>query len=57
MSIAVGSVLRGMLFQTSPGDPTLIASVALMLGAVALAATAIPAIRVARMDAGNALRD
>ena len=48
--------LRSLLFETPPGDPLTLATVAAVLAAVALAACAIPAIRASRLDPQAALR-
>ena len=47
--IAAG-VLRALLFQTDPRDPWLFATAALLLGAIALVATYLPARRAAALD-------
>jgi ABC-type lipoprotein release transport system permease subunit len=62
--IATGSVLayvlakslRGMLFGVAPTDPLVFALAALVLLITAAAATAIPAMRAARLDPIAALR-
>jgi putative ABC transport system permease protein len=64
VGIAIGSViafgtaqlLRGMLFAVSPADPLVFLGVATALLMTAAAATAIPALRAARMDPVTALR-
>jgi ABC-type antimicrobial peptide transport system permease subunit len=45
-----------MLFGVTPGDPVTYVTVVVLLGAVALAAAAIPAQRAARVDPAIALR-
>ncbi len=62
--IAIGSVgalgfvrsLRSMLFDVSPSDPAIFSGVALLLFAVAVTASYIPAVRAARKDPLGALR-
>ena len=48
--------LRSLLFEIPPSDPVTIVSVSGLLGAVALAACTIPAIRASRLDPQVALR-
>ncbi len=55
-AFALTRLLRGFLFEIGPGDPLTHASVALLLGAVALAACVIPARRASRVDPMRALR-
>jgi putative ABC transport system permease protein len=55
-SIALGRFVAGFLFEVRPSDPTMLATVALMLAAVALLACWIPARRAARLDPLAALR-
>jgi predicted permease len=56
LTILSGSLLSGMLFQTSARDPVLIGATAILLGIIALTASAIPALRAARLDPTRALR-
>ena len=58
---AVGAVWAGrsieaLLFKVSPRDPLVFATVALVLVAVSLIASALPALRAARLDPTSALR-
>jgi putative ABC transport system permease protein len=55
-SLAAARVLRSLLFQVAPGDPVSVAAAGAVLCAVALAASAIPARRAARVDPNVALR-
>jgi ABC-type antimicrobial peptide transport system permease subunit len=55
-AFALTRLLRGFLFEIGPGDPVTHVAVALLLGAVALAACAVPARRAARLDPIAALR-
>jgi putative ABC transport system permease protein len=56
-AFAAGRVLASLLYQVSPRDPALLASAAALLGAVALAASFLPARRAAGMNPLDALRD
>lgn len=56
VAIAIGRLLRGLLFGVSVADPLTMASVAAVLLAVAGAACYVPAVRVTRADPLNALR-
>jgi predicted permease len=56
VAVALSRALRSLLFEVPPGDPVTVVSVAVLLGAVALAACAIPAIRASRLDPQAALR-
>ncbi|HTJ23194.1 MAG TPA: ABC transporter permease [Gemmatimonadaceae bacterium] len=49
-------VLRALLFQTTPSDPTTFLVVPIVLGLVALAASAVPASRAARTDPAIVIR-
>ena len=55
ISAALTRVLSSQLFGVSPGDPITFAAVAVALGAVALAASLIPAERAASLDPTKAL--
>jgi putative ABC transport system permease protein len=54
--LALGHVLRPLVYGISPRDPLTIALVSLGLGGVALLATLLPAWRASRIDAMEALR-
>ena len=54
--VGVGFTMGSMLFGTSPADPATLSAVSLMLVAVALLATALPAWRASRIDPMVALR-
>jgi ABC-type antimicrobial peptide transport system permease subunit len=53
---AGGGVLRGMLFGIGPGDPATYAAVTLLILSVALIACLVPALRAARADPMEILR-
>ena len=55
-ALAVGRILRGLLFEVTPADPLTLASVAVVLLGVAAVACYIPAFRVTRADPLAALR-
>ena len=55
-ALALAQFLRSLLFGISPSDPLTLAAVVLLLSAVALLATWIPARRAARVDPVVALR-
>ncbi|HKV49699.1 MAG TPA: ABC transporter permease [Gemmatimonadaceae bacterium] len=56
LSIAATRILRSLLFGVAPGDPTVLALVALLLAAVALLACWLPARRAAAVDPLIAIR-
>jgi ABC-type antimicrobial peptide transport system permease subunit len=55
-ALAVTGFLRKLLFGVSPFDPLSFAVVSLLLSAIALAASYLPALRAARVDPVEALR-
>jgi putative ABC transport system permease protein len=56
-ALAAGRVLASLLYQVNPRDPELLAAAALLLAAVGLAASLVPARRAMRMDPLQALRE
>ncbi len=56
-ALALTRLVRGQLFGITPSDPTTFATVTLLLGAVALAASFLPARQATRVDPLIALRD
>lgn len=56
-AFGVGRLLRSMLFGISPADPVTFIAVPLALGAMALAASYIPAFRATKVDPIQALRN
>ena len=56
MAVALGQFLRGMLFGVTPTDPVALIAVPAVMLITAAAATAIPALRAARVDPIHALR-
>jgi len=55
-AVAASRLITGMLFEVRPGDPVTYAAVAILLGAVALLASYLPARRAAHLDPLAALR-
>lgn len=51
-----GRVMRGLLFGVGPNDPITLATVALTMTAIGVAACWVPAIRAARIDPAVAMR-
>ena len=56
LALAAGTVMRGMIYGVSPTDPVSLAVTIVLLGAVSLLASYIPARRAARTDPIAALR-
>jgi putative ABC transport system permease protein len=56
MAYGLAQLLRGMLFAVAPADPIVFLAVPAALLLTAAAATAIPALRAARLDPTSALR-
>jgi putative ABC transport system permease protein len=55
-ALLLSRLIRGLLFGVAPHDPVTLASVALLMAAVGIAACWIPAARAARIDPGIAIR-
>ena len=55
--VSVGPLLRGMLYETSPRDPFMIAGVSALLALIAFIASSIPALRAVRSNPTSSLRD
>jgi ABC-type antimicrobial peptide transport system permease subunit len=56
LGLALGRLMRSILFQVSPTDPVTLLGVTGVLAAVAIASTIGPALRAARVDPLSALR-
>jgi ABC-type antimicrobial peptide transport system permease subunit len=56
LSLALGRALAGMLFGVSPADPATLGGVALLVIGVATLAAFVPALRAARVDPMETLR-
>jgi predicted permease len=56
-ALALGSVLRSLVFGVSARDPMTFVAVAVLLTAVALAACAVPALRATRVEPSEALQE
>jgi putative ABC transport system permease protein len=56
-ALAAGRLLAGLLFGVRPTDPTILLTVPLLLGVVAIAAALIPARRASRVDPVLTMRD
>jgi putative ABC transport system permease protein len=56
-ALTAGRFLAPLLFETSPRDPAILAAVAAVLLATSVVASAVPALRAARVDPNRALRD
>lgn len=56
-AFALGRVAQGLLFGIAPNDPLTLVGVAVLLGAVATVASALPALRASRVDPLLALRE
>ena len=57
VALALGRVMSSLIYQIRPSDPLTFLTVALLLAAVALVATVIPAIRATKVDPVVALRN
>ena len=55
-TLAAGRVLASMLFETSPYDPITLATITILLGAIAVLACLLPAYRAARINPVDALK-
>jgi ABC-type antimicrobial peptide transport system permease subunit len=57
LALGFGQLLSGMLFGVSPSDPATLAGVVGVVAAVAVLAALVPALRAARVDPMQALRE
>ena len=55
-SLALGRLVVSLLYGISPRDPVILLGAGLTLGAIAIGASLIPAIRAARVDPVTSLR-
>ena len=55
-ALALTRLMRSLLFDVAPGDPSTVAAVALLLGVIALGACLVPALRATHVDPVIALR-
>ena len=55
-ALALGRLAAGLLFHVAPADPLTLAAVAALLGAVVLAASAVPARAASRIQPVEAMR-
>jgi putative ABC transport system permease protein len=55
-ALALGRVVRGLLYGVRPPDPATLLAVALFLAAIAMLATYLPARRATRVDPTRALK-
>jgi predicted permease len=55
-AFALGGLMRGLLFEVPASDPATFAMIAILLGAIAIAATYLPGRRAARIDLTESLR-
>jgi len=55
-ALALGGLMRSLLFNVSPSDPATFVTIAMLLGAVALLACWLPARRATRTNPVQALR-
>jgi len=56
-ALGAGRFVETLLFQVDPGDPLTLTLVVILIGVVAIAATALPAWRATRIDPVSVLRD
>jgi predicted permease len=57
LALALGRAVQDLLYQVSPFEPAILATVAALLGATAVLATLAPALRASRVDPMDALRE
>jgi ABC-type antimicrobial peptide transport system permease subunit len=55
-ALTIGDLVSPVLYDVSPRDPAAIALACLLMSAVALTATWVPAVRAARVEPSSALR-
>ena len=56
-TVGVSRVLQHLVYGVTPYDPVTLVGLVLILGALAVAASVLPAVRVGRMDPATVLRD
>jgi ABC-type antimicrobial peptide transport system permease subunit len=55
-ALGLSGVMRSLLFEVDPTDPTTYLSVVVLLGLIALMASGLPALRAARVDPASTMR-
>jgi predicted permease len=55
-ALALSGVMRSLLFEVEPRDPATYVGVVILLGLIAVLASALPALRAARVDPANTMR-
>jgi ABC-type antimicrobial peptide transport system permease subunit len=56
LALVVARVISSMIFGVSPADPVALGTSVIVMAAIALAASAVPAVRATRTDPATVLR-